>query len=166
MNLNIRLEADAIARIAEQIAPMCDGDEELLQGMMTGETDIDHLVRRIHEQVARDDETLAGIKDRQDDLTSRKARITRRRDAFKSGIGKLLRAARLTKLELPEVTYSVRDGKPTLRVVDPDAVPEEYQRVKTEPDKTAINEAFAQSESLPNWLVREPAGDVVTMRTK
>src|SRR5438045_5417997 len=97
--LNLRLEADAIRRIAEMIAPMCDGDEDLLHDMMTGETAIDHLVRRLHEQVARDGEQLAGIGERQRDLQERKARIGKRQDAMKAGIGMLLRAARLTKLE-------------------------------------------------------------------
>jgi hypothetical protein len=164
--LNLRLEADAISRISDMIAPMCDGDEELLHDMMTGETAIDHLVRRLHEQVARDGEQLVGIGERQRDLADRKARISKRQDAMKAGIGMLLRAARLTKLELPEVTYSVREGKPALRVVDPEAVPEELQRIKREPDKTAINETFADESSLPNWLVREPARDVVTARVK
>lgn len=163
---NLRIEADAIARISEQLAPMCDGDEELLHDMLVGETNIDHLVRRVHEQVMRDGELLVGIKERQDDLAGRKQRIANRQSAMKAAIGKLLRAGRLNKLELPEVTYSVRDGKPALRVVDPEAVPEGFQRVKREPDKTAINEHFADASDLPNWLVREPAVDVVTGRVK
>jgi hypothetical protein len=164
--LNLRLEADTIARIAEQLAPLCEGDEQCFADMMQGETNVDHLVRRIHEQVARDEETLVGIKERQDDLSGRKDRITRRRDAMKRGIGMLMRAARLNKLEIPEATYSIREGKPTLRVIDPDAVPDEYQRVKREPDKPKINEAFAQETSLPNWLTREEAQDVIVARTK
>lgn len=164
--LNLRLEADAIARVAEMIAPMCDGDEELLHDMMTGETAIDRLVSRVWEQVARDEEQLAGITERQRDLTERKARITRRRDGFKAGIGHLMRAARLTRLELPEATFSVREGKPGLKVVDPEAVPDELQRIKREPDKTAINEAFGDAAELPNWLVRDVPKDVVTARTK
>jgi hypothetical protein len=51
-------------------------------------------------------------------------------------------------------------------VVDPDAVPDELTRIKREPDKTAINEAYAQSDALPNWLVRIDPVDVVTARKK
>lgn len=64
------------------------------------------------------------------------------------------------------MTYSVRDGKPSLRVVDPEAVPAEYQRIKSEPDKPKINAAFADADALPNWLTREDSRDVVTGRTK
>jgi hypothetical protein len=96
----------------------------------------------------------------------RQRRIEARRDGAKALIGRVLRVGHLTKLELPEVTLSVRDGKPGLKVVDPEAVPAEFCRIKTEPDKAAINETYAQSDALPNWLVREPARDVITARTK
>src|SRR5690606_36748471 len=104
--------------------------------------------------------------EREGELKARKKRLQERQSVMKAAIGKLLRAARLTKLELPEVTYSVRDGKPTLTVVDPDAVPDIFQRTKVEPDKAGINEAYAEVDDLPNWLVREPANDVITARTK
>lgn len=155
-----------IARTAEYLAPYCDGDEQLFLDMLEGETDLFRIVGRIHEQTARDDEMLVGIAAREANLKERKQRIGERVKASKAVIGKFLRAAQLARLELPEVTYSVRDGKPSLVVTDADAVPDEYRRVKSEPDKTAINETFAQVEALPNWLVREPARDVVTARTK
>lgn len=162
--MNIQLAE--IARIAEQLAVLCDDDERLFADMLEGETDLHGIINRLHNQIASDQELLAGITARQADLSERKRRLSDRVTATKAGIGQFLRAARQTKIELAEATYSVRDGKPTLRVVDPSAVPEEYSRAKIEPDKTAINEAFADAATLPNWLARDPARDVVTARTK
>lgn len=164
--MNAFVTIGQIRAIAEQIAPHCDGDDILLQDTLEGETDIIWLLSRLHEQIARDGEILVGIKDRQAALAERKSRIESRIDKFKEQVGTILRAAQLSKVELPEVTYSVRDGKPKLVVVDPDAVPAELTRTKAEPDKTAINEAYANADALPNWLVREPARDVVTGRVK
>jgi hypothetical protein len=164
--VNVQIDLRRIAQEADMLDELCGGDEQLFHDMLTGETDIDHVVRRIHEQLARDEEMLVGIKERQDAIAERKQRITARRDGAKALIGKVLRAGHLTKLELPEVTYSVRDGKPSLKVVDPEAVPDELQRIKREPDKAAINDIYAEAPDLPNWLVREPAKDVVTGRTK
>lgn len=156
-----------IARTADELDQLLGGDDErLFHDMITGETDIDHIARRIYEQMARDEEMLVGITERANALKDRKARVEARRDHSKAFLGKLMRAGRLTKLELPEVTLSVRDGKPSLKVVDPKAVPDALCRIKSEPDKTAINAAYAQAQELPNWLVREPARDVVTARTK
>lgn len=164
--MNAQIQLGEISRAVEFLAPFCDGDEQLWLDMLEGETDLHRIVARIHEQVARDTETLVGIKERKANLREREERISNRVDASKALIGKFLRTAKLPRLELPEVTYSVRDGKPKLEVVNPDAVPDEFRKVKSEPDKAAINEAFANDEAPPNWLVREPARDVVTARTK
>lgn len=164
--MNAHLDLRLLAIEAEQLDTLCGGDERLFHDMLLGETNIDRIVLRIHEQVARDEEMLAGIKERKAALADRQKRIELRRDNGKAFIGKALRIARLPKIELPEVTYSVRDGKPSLKVVDPNAVPDELTRFKREPDKAAINEIYADARDLPNWIVREPATDIVTARTK
>lgn len=155
-----------IKRASEMLAPFCDGDEDLFHDMMLGESPVDIVAARIWEQVARDTEMLAGIKERKAAIAERQTRIEDRIAAGKRAIGQVLRAARLAKLELPEVTLSVRDGRSKLEIVTPEAVPAEYQRNKPEPDKTKINETFANDDALPNWLVRTPAVDVVTARTR
>lgn len=164
--MNAPIQQAEIARIADQLSILCDDDEQLFHDMLIGESDIDRIVQRIYDQMARDEEILVGISQRQGAIAERKQRITARVAASKAAIGQFLRAGQLTKLELAEVTISVRGGKPTLRVLDPAAVPTEFQRSKPEPDKPAINTAFADVDTLPNWLARDPARDVVTMRTK
>lgn len=155
-----------LARIAAELDVLCDNDEALFADMMEGETDVHAYVQKLHDSRSEDQERIVGIKARMDELTARKQRYEVREAATKAAIGKVLRVTLLPKIELPEATYSVRDGKPTLKVVDPEAVPDELQRVKREPDKPKINEKFADAADLPNWLVREPARDVVTARTK
>jgi hypothetical protein len=141
--VNAHFDLTHIARTAEELDKLLGGDDErLFHDMLIGESDIDHVVTRIHEQAARDEEMLLGITERQGAIAARKQRIESR------------------------ITYSIRLGKPGLKVVDPEAVPEEYQRIKREPDKPKINETFAQSDALPNWVVRTPATDVVTARTR
>ena len=165
--MNAHFDLSRIAKTADELDKLLGGDDErLFHDMLLGESDIDHVVTRIHEQIARDEEMLVGIGERKAAISERQDRIRRRAEAGKMLIGKVLRAGRLTKLELPEVTYSIREGMPALKVVDPSGVPDEFQRIKREPDKAKINEAFAKEEKLPNWLVREPARDVVTARTK
>ncbi len=164
--MSTHLDLNQLAREAEMLDKLCGDDEQLFADMMEGETDIDRIVLRIHEQLAQDEEMLAGIKERQAAIAERKKRIETRRDNAKALIGKALRIARLPKLELPEVTYSVRDGKPKLEVVDPLAVPERFAIPRPTPDKRIINKFFADIDDLPNWLVRTDAQDVVTGRSK
>ena len=160
------IKLNEIARIASLLAIMCEGDEVLYADMMEAEAPAHDIIRRMGESIAADQERIAGIKERAADLYERKARYEARVSAGKAAIGVVLRAANLSKVELPEATWSVRDGKPNLSVVDADAVPFEMTRVKQEPDKAAINAAFATAEELPNWLVREPPTDIVTQRGK
>lgn len=164
--MNQMVKLAEIERIAEILAPFCDGDERLFHDMLQGESDINRVAARIWEQVARDTEILAGIKERKASIAERQDRLERRVEAGKAAIGEVLRRAQLKKLELPEVTLSVRDGKPKLEIVDKDAVPSAFQRATYAPDKTAINEAFHDSDALPNWLTRLPAKDIVTGRTR
>lgn len=155
-----------IARIADQLAALCEDDERLFADMLEGETDLFAIVGKLHDQIASDSELVTGITARQASLAERKARLSNRIDATKAAIGQFLRASRMPKIELAEATYSLRSGKPKLEIVSDDAVPEQFCTLVRKPLKSEINAAFADIEELPNWLVRSPARDVVTARTK
>jgi uncharacterized protein YbjT (DUF2867 family) len=160
------IKLNEISRFAEIMAEMCDGDDTLFADMMEAETDAFEVIQRLSDAIAEDQARIAGIKERATDLAERKARYEVRVSAGKRAIGAVLRSAGLPKVELPDATWSVRDGKAKLVVVDPDAVPFDFTRVKPEPDKIAINAAFESADELPNWLTREPATDIVTQRSK
>lgn len=155
-----------IQRIATELDTLCGDDELLFHDMLEGETDLFAIVGKLHQRLAADQELVSGIAERAADLAERKRRLSARIDATKAALGKFLRAAKLPKIEIAEATISVRDGKPKLEVVNPDAVPEALTRINREPDKTAINAAYADAESLPNWLARTEASDIISVRTK
>lgn len=160
------IKLNEIARIAELLEQMCDGDEILFADMMEAEAPAHDIIQRIADAIAEDTMMRVGIDLRIDDLSQRRARFEQRINAGKKAIGMVLRAASLPKVILPEATWSVRDGKAKLVVVDPEAVPFDMTRVKQEPDKAAINAAYAEATELPNWLVREPPTDIITQRSK
>jgi hypothetical protein len=153
-------------RIAENLRAMCGDDDDLFADMIEGETSAVEVIARLHTDRAATLELIEGIKTREADLKERKARLQAREGAIKAAIGQVLRAVELPKVELPEATYSVRDGKPRLEIVDAAAVPEGYCVMKPQPDKNFINAEFADADELPNWLTRVEASDVVTARTK
>ena len=142
-----------------------DEDSDLKDIFLEGETDLHAIALRIHEQIARDHEMLAGIKERIATIRERESRIKARASASKEAIGALMRTAGVTKLELPEITYSVRYGKPGIEVADPEAVPDEFCDFKRVPRKADNNAAFDPDGELPNWLTRKAPHDIVTGRT-
>lgn len=164
--MNAAVQLAEIQRIATELDTLCGDDELLFLDMLEGETDLHGIIGRLHQRLAADQELVAGITERAADLAERKKRLSARIDATKAALGKFLRAAKLPKIEIAEATISVRDGKPNLEVVNPDAVPEALTRIRREPDKTAINAAYADADSLPNWLARTEATDIITVRTK
>jgi hypothetical protein len=153
-------------RIAENLRAMCGDDDDLFADMIEGETSAVEVLARLHNDRAATLELIEGIKAREADLKARKARMQTREAAIKAAIGQVLRAVELPKVELPEATYSVREGKPRLEIVDGAAVPEGYCVFKPVPEKAVINAEFADAAELPNWLTRVDAQDVVTARTK
>lgn len=155
-----------IKRIGADLNAICGDDEQLFADMTEGESPAQEVINRLHQNRAKAIELIEGIKLREADLKERKARLIAREGAMKSAIGEVLRAAMLSKVELPEATYSVRDGKPKLVVVDEIAVPKLMTRVTRSPDKDEINRVFGDMAQLPNWLAREPAADVVVGRFK
>lgn len=163
--MNPTIEATNIKRAVDWLVSQCGDDaSDMLPDFLEGETDLHKLITRLHEGIANDAGMVTGIKERKADLDARQKRLEARIDAQKGAIVMLMQAGQQSKVELPEVTYSLRDGKPKLVVVDADAVPREYQREKLETDKALINEAFADAEVLPNWLTLEPAKPILTGR--
>lgn len=165
--MNPTIEATNIKRAVDWLVSQCGDDaSDMLPDFLEGETDLHKLITRLHEGIANDAGMVTGIKERKADLDTRQKRLEARIDAQKGAIVMLMQAGKQSKVELPEVTYSLRDGKPKLVVVDDDAVPTEYCTLIRKPVKAAINEAFADAEVLPNWLVLEPAKPILTPRTK
>lgn len=155
-----------IKRIADVLAEACGDDERAFVCMIEGETNAFEALEGVHQSLSQDEELIEGITARMTALNARLDRVKSRKEAKRKAIGLILRAAGLKKAELVEATVSVRDGKPKLVIVDADAVPSEYTRTKTEPDKTAINKAFEGAEDLPNWLVKSDPVDTITIRSR
>jgi hypothetical protein len=86
---------------------------------------------------------------------SRQARFQHRADFGRVLIMRVMEAARLKKIELPEVTLSVRTGMPQLvgEVHDIDLLPPDLVRVKREPDRKAIRAALEAGRQVPGYLL-------------
>ena len=163
--MNPQIEATNIKRAVDWLVSQCGDDaSDMLPDFLEGETDLHKLITRLHEGIANDAGMVTGIKERKADLDTRQKRLEGRIDAQKGAIVMLMQAGKQSKVELPEVTYSLRDGKPKLVVVDAEAVPFDFMRQKFEVDKTAINEEYAGRDDLPNWITLEPAKPILTGR--
>ena len=78
---------------------------------------------------------------------------------------KVLQAANLPKVELPEATLSIRNGSEKVVINDETSVPHEYCYVKYTPNKTRIKELLKSGTTL-NWAALVIGEPTIAIRTK
>ena len=138
-------------------------DEELRADTIEGETDAHRVLARIV-AVERDaDSMVRAVAERQRDLAARKARHERKKEAMRVLLLRLLKAAGLPKVTLPEATVSIGKGRDSVEIIDADALPDDYVRVDRIPDKKAILEKLAANENVPGASLKA-GGETLTVR--
>lgn len=138
-------------------------DEELRADTIEGETDAYRVLGKIV-AIERDaNSMIAAIAERAKELSSRKDRYTRRKDAMRSLLLRLLKAADLNKVSLPEATVSIGKGRASVEIVDADLLPDNVIKLKREPDKTAIKAELEAGNEVPG-AVLAVGGETITVR--
>lgn len=138
-------------------------DEELRADTIEGETDAHRILSRIV-NIERDANSMIGaIDERAKELAGRKARMTRRKDAMRALLLRLLKAADLQKVNLPEATISVSKGRAGVEITDEALLPDSVVKLKREPDKTAIKAALDAGDEVPG-AVLAVGRETVTVR--
>lgn len=129
--------------------PELSADPELRADMIEGETSLPEVVQRIL-RVEREAVALAeGLTDFIMKLEERRGVFKRRQDNARKMIQRVLEIADVKTLRLPEATLSIALTPPKVTVSDPDALPDEFMRVKREPDLAKIKEALQDQKTIP-----------------
>jgi Siphovirus Gp157 len=117
-------------------------DEDAWLLSLESETDFRELMR-IVERHRQDACALAGaIASTISELELRQGRFERREQAMRELMFKLLQAAELRKLELPEATLSIAAGQPRVVILEEAYILaiDELCRIKREPNKVLIKQ--------------------------
>lgn len=151
--------------LAELIAayPELEEDDQLKQDMLEGETDLLRILSKLVNNERDADALAKAVAGRISDLQARKARAERRKEAMRSLMFRLMKAAALPKLVLPEATLSVGKKAATVEIVDEDALPDNVVRITRAPDKKAIADLLKSGEEVPGAKMGEP-GESLTVR--
>jgi hypothetical protein len=115
-------------------------DEESWLLALESETDLTETLRAIERKRQETAGLAGGIVYAITQLHERQERFERRETALRAILFKLMQAADLRKVELPEATLSVRNGTPKVIITDETALPDDACRFKREPDKKTIKE--------------------------
>lgn len=165
--MNPQLVYRVVREISDLLAvyPELEEDENLRADTLEGETDINNVLARLVQERAAAYGMAEGIKIPAADLRERKARLERRGDGYGEAIERIMAAAGLPKVTLPNATISITQAAPSVVIEDEAAIPERFVRIKREIDKTALNAAVKAGEDIPGVTVSN-GGSRLTVRVK
>ena len=130
--------------------PEIEHDERLLADMLEGEGgDAMDVLDRVLRASLHAKDMAQAAKDRAAEMEQRAARYVRRAEALRGAAFAALDALGIKRRELPDLTASIAVGRPTVVVEDDAALPDQFNRVRREPDKTALMQALKSGEQVP-----------------
>jgi Siphovirus Gp157 len=139
-------------------------DEFLRADMVEGETDAYDFLRLLERRRQDTEHMTEAIAANIAALNERKARLEWREEVLRKLMLEVMKTADLRKVELPEATISVHNGREKLVINDEASVPKELCYVKYTPNKTLIK-AMLKGGTTLNWAAIITGEPGVTIRT-
>lgn len=143
--------------------PALNDDERLLADTIEGETDMHNLIDRLVSLVNENDALAEAMAARVAKLRERQTRVTMKMNFYRNLIHKLMTAADMKSVATPEGKVSVVSAPDKVVITDEHAIPDQYQRIKKEPDKAAIKKALAEGKSI-DGAVLSNGGTTIQIR--
>lgn len=134
--------------------PELADDSDTLLDTLAGLDNFEEQIVAIMRQVAEREAHAKALGELIDGMWSRKQRLENGAKWLKAAVLHAMQEAGVPKIKAADMSLSVSPGKPKLVIVDESAVPAEFLRVKTEPDKKAIADWLGQLDAMstPAWV--------------
>jgi ribosome-associated translation inhibitor RaiA len=147
--------------------PELEDDEQALLDTLEGETSVNELCLKAIRQTEDDQDLIAGIDQRINQLKERKQRLQHRVEATRNAVASVMERAGIQKVQGADYTLSCRAIKPSVRIVNEDDLPEDYwrEKVSRSPDKTTIKQALDDGYDVPGAALSN-GGTGLTVRAK
>jgi hypothetical protein len=150
--IEVKLSPELIRQQLELLRRECpelsDEDDQLRADMISGETDMDAFLHRIELKRREALQDMRAIADDIRTMTQRADRFERQEQAVRKVIHQLLDAAGLKRYKIPLATYSIGSSQKVI-VIDDSAIPDDFVRIKREPDKTKIGAHLKTNQDVP-----------------
>jgi hypothetical protein len=150
--MRLHLEAAHIERIMRSLlteVPEMADDEELRLDTLTGMTNGEETLRQIVRLMTEADAFASGLEATIETMKARKDRFAKQVNTYRALIQRIMEAAEVSKVPLPEATLSLRPSPARVIIANEKELPPEYLRTRVEPDKTAIKEALKAGALIP-----------------
>lgn len=137
-------------------------DEVARRDMLEGETDFREILIRLGQSLGKLSELQLGLGARIDGLNARLSRFNARDEMVRRLIFKVLEIANLKKIELPEVTFSLRNNPPRLTGErDPATLPDGLCKITRTASRTKIREAIEGGQHVDGYELSNAAPSLI-----
>jgi len=132
--------------------PELDHDEVLRIDMLDGETSLNDVIDILLRKIKEAQSLSNAIADEMGLLHDRQTRFEMRALKLRQSIFNLMTDAGLTKIERPRGTVSIAQGRPKVIITDENALPDDFVRIKKEPDKKRIETYLKTGQNVPGAM--------------
>lgn len=164
----LAMDAAEVARHVEALIadfPELADDEALRADMVEGSTELHSVVSRAMRVRTDARAMLNGLKIVKADLLERTSRMLRREEAMSVIIKRLMDAAGVSSLTLPEATLTMSRGRESVGVTDLEALPQGFFVIERKADKDALYKAIKAGSDIPGATIVRATPSLV-VRTK
>lgn len=142
-------------------------DDPFLIDTVQGESDLEAALAKVIREAKHIEAMAAGIDDILDAAKARQARMRETVERLRGIVAWAMDDTGLKKITAPDMTLSVRPGKPKLLIDDETQLPPALTKIetKTKPDRDAITAAFAEGQVVPGCRMAN-GSTVLTVRTR
>ncbi|MDI6028319.1 siphovirus Gp157 family protein [Corticibacterium sp. UT-5YL-CI-8] len=156
---NVLADIDSLFAAYPELAE----DESLRADMLEGSTSAFDVLSRLV-TIERDADSMGrAIAARVSDLNARKARAERRKEAMRTLMLRVMRAADIKKAPLVEATISISKGRDSVEITDEAALADEFVKIERIPDKKAILDIVKGCGEIPGARLKQ-GDDTLTVR--
>jgi hypothetical protein len=148
--------------------PALEHDEAALVELLgPEEADVEEALGRLVRGAIHAESMADAAAERITAMREREQRFKARAQTMRASAFAMMDSTGLRKLELEDVTASIRQGTPSVKVIEPDAVPEAYIEtvITRTPDKRAILAAMKAGEEVPGCELSN-AMPTIALRTR
>lgn len=146
----LRIEIDAMLREYPELAD----DEELRADMLEGATDIKEILSSLGRSLDDAKAKAAGVHSRIEELCAREERFGTRIDFIRDLIFRVMDSAQLKKIELPEVTLSLKNNPQQLvGQGDAETMPDDLVNIKRTIDRKKVRAAIEAGQEVPGFTL-------------
>ena len=168
MNRNVHFSSRELMQMIDRLLldfPELADDDELKLDTFEGQTDFNEILAQIIEKALSAKAWALAVKNRMDDLSTRRARFQRQEEAMRSLAMRIMDRADITKVQLTEATLSVRQAQSKAIITDETKLPDKFMQVKKTPQMKPILDALKSGQDVEGAALSNGAPSLA-IRTK